>query len=370
MKISDISKTINSMIPLNLAQDWDNVGLLIGDENVEVKNVFMAIDITRDVLAEAKKAKAELILSYHPIIWDGLKKVTAGGEGSIVYDIIKSGLHVFSIHTAYDVVKGGVNDALASVVGIEDAKTLGDFIPDPQGEMDKVVVFVPQKALKKVTNAMFKAGAGNIGNYSECGFSTEGIGSFRPLEGAMPTIGIEGELETVAEYRFEAIVPSEKTSKVIEAMKIAHPYEMPAFDVIKIKNTLPAMGLGRIGKLAKATPLKDIMANIKKIIGAETAGIIGKENRKIKTAAVCAGSCGKVLNNAIANGVDLYLTGELKHHQALMAQEAGITCVCLSHTVSERFVLSQLAKELKSKMPTLKFKVSKKDADPFKWKKI
>ena len=370
MKIKAIAEEIEKIVPLKLAQDWDNVGLLIGDAQKNVKNILLTIDVTGEVLAEAKRLKTDLIVSYHPVIWDGLKKITTVGPGSVVYELLRCGIAVFSIHTALDAATGGVNDGLAEIVGIVDARPLGDYVANEAGDNYKLVVFIPVKSAAKVTKAIFTAGAGAIGNYSHCGFVAVGTGSFRPLEGANPAVGTKGKVEKVTEVRFETIVPAEKLEACICAMKKAHPYEMPAFDCFKLYNTNARFGLGRIGKLARPTQLSRIIEKIKKHTGAKAVGIIGKEKRLIKKAAVCAGSCGKIINAVIAQKCDLYLTGELKHHQALAAQQANVTCLCLSHTVSERFILKKLAKQLQKQVKEVTIKISKKDTDPFKWKKL
>jgi len=370
MKIKDISERIEKIVPLNLAQDWDNVGLLIGDVQKNVKKILLTIDVTNDVVAEARKLKTDLILSYHPVIWDGLKEITSEGPSSTVYELIRRGIAVFSIHTALDAATGGVNDGLAEIVGIEDGKPIGDYVVNPASDNYKLVVFVPVESVAEVSNAVFAAGAGAIGNYSHCGFSADGTGTFLPLEGAKPTIGKKGKLENVPEIRFETIVPAEKLDKVVTAMKKAHPYETPAFDIIKLYNNQNEFGLGRIGKLAQPLRIKQIINRIKKYTGAKAVGLIGNEKRLVKTAAVCAGSCGKIINLVVAAKADLYLTGELKHHQALAAQEAGLTCICLSHTVSERFILKKFAKQLQKQLNSVTIRVSKKDADPFKWKNL
>jgi dinuclear metal center YbgI/SA1388 family protein len=367
MKIKDIAEKIERIVPLKLAQDWDNVGLLIGDPQRNVKNILLTIDITKDVLTEARRSKTDLIISYHPVIWDGLRKINGD---NIVYELIQADIAVFSIHTALDAVLGGVNDGLAEIVGITDSKPIGDYVDNPAGDNYKLVVFVPIESAAKVSNAVFAAGAGAIGNYSNCGFTAEGTGTFLPLAGARPAIGKKGELEKVNEIRFETIVPAEKIDDCITAMKKAHPYEEPAFDVFKLYNNQSKLGLGRIGKLQKPTQLNKIIERIKKHTGAKAFGIIGERNHLIKTAAVCAGSCGKIINSIIAAKADLYLTGELKHHQALAAQEAGLTCICLSHTVSERFILKKFAKQLQKQIGQITIKISKKDADPFKWKTL
>ena len=370
MKIKEIAEKIDEIIPLKLAQDWDNVGLLIGEPQKNVKNILLTIDVTREVHAEAKKLKTELIISYHPVIWDGLKKITADGPAEVVYELIRSGIAVFSIHTALDVITGGVNDGLAEIIGIRDAKPIGDYVDYPEGDNYKLVVFVPADSLAKVSNAVFAAGAGAIGNYSNCSFGAEGTGTFLPLEGAKPAIGKKNKFEKVPEIRFETIVPAKKLEAVIEAMIKAHPYETPAFDIFKLYNQQSKFGLGRIGELARPMKMTQIIEKIKKVTGAKAVGLVGDEKKLVKTAAVCAGTCGKIINLVIAAKADLYLTGELKHHQALAAQEAGLTCICLSHTVSERFILKKLAKQLQKQLKGTIISVSKKDRDPFNWKNV
>jgi len=370
MNAEDIACKIEEIFPLGLAQDWDNVGLLIGDPQKAVKRILLTIDVTNDVVAEAKKLKTDLILSYHPVIWDGLKKITADWPTGAVYELIRCGIAVYSIHTALDAAIGGVNDGLAEMVGIVDGKPIGDYVANPAGDNYKLVVFVPAASLAEVSNAMFAAGAGAIGNYSHCGFGAEGTGTFLPGEGARPAIGRKGKLEKVAEIRFEAIVPAGKLEVVVAAMKKAHPYETPAFDVLKLHDSGAKFGLGRIGELDRPTPLSRIIKQIKRATGARAIGVVGDERRLVKRAAVCAGTCGRIINSVIAAGVDLYLTGELKHHQALAAQEAGLTCICLSHTVSERFILKKIGKLLQKPLKGIRISISKKDADPFKWKNV
>jgi hypothetical protein len=222
----------------------------------------------------------------------------------------------------------------------------------------------------KVANAVFAAGAGGIGNYSHCSFQARGQGSFLPLEGARPAIGRKGKVEKVAEVRFETIVPAAKLADCVAALKKAHPYETPAFDCYRLYNEQEGFGLGRIGKLEKPMRIQHIIEKIKKQTGAKAFGIVGDQKRMVRTAAVCAGSCGKIINLVIVARADLYLTGELKHHQALAAQEAGLTCICLSHTVSERFILKKFAKQLQKQLKNVTIRISKKDADPFNWNQL
>ncbi|UCD53469.1 MAG: Nif3-like dinuclear metal center hexameric protein [Phycisphaerales bacterium] len=370
MKVKDIAPVVEEVAPLGLAQDWDNVGLLVGDPEQPIKNVLLTIDVTKAVVAEAKRLKAELIVSYHPVIWDGLKQVLAGGPTHIVYELIRAGIAVFSIHTALDVVAGGVNDGLAEMIGIEDGQPLGDYVEYEPQENYKLVAFVPVDALKKVTNAIFRAGAGAIGNYRNCGYHGEGTGTFLPLAGAKPAIGKQGKTETVHEMRFETIVPAEKLEAVVAALEEAHPYETPAFDIFRLFGYASRFGLGRMGRLSEPARVDQLIERIKKQTGAKAVGLVGDSERMVRTAAVCAGTCGRIVNTVMAAGADLYLTGEMKHHEALAAQEAGLTCVCLSHTVSERFILKKVAKLFKSRMKQVNIRTSKADTDPFTWKNV
>lgn len=365
LKVKDCIKEIESIAPPKLAQGWDNTGLLVGDVNATVKKILLTIDITKDVIKEARQAGCNFIISYHPVIWDGLKTVE---KDSVVYELVQNDINVYSIHTALDAVSGGVNDGLAEIVGIKNAQPIGDYIAGSEQRNYKLAVFVPVKSLQKVADAVFKAGAGWIGNYSHCSFNSAGLGTFVPLNGAKPTIGKVGEIENVEEIKFESIVPAEKITDVVKALKAAHPYEVPAFDIIKIYETEDQkIGLGRIGQLEKPVRLDSILKKIRKVTGAKAAGIVGPKKRLVKKAAVCAGSCGKLIMKAIAEKCDLYLTGEIKHHQALAAQEAGVTVVCLSHSVSERFILKKVAKELQKGIKSVKIKISKTDKDPFNW---
>lgn len=370
VKIEAVTAAIETLAPLRWAQPWDNVGLLIGDPNAEVRHILLTIDTTRAVVAEAKKKKADLILSYHPVMFKGVKRITAEGPAAPLYDLIRSGIGLYSFHTAMDVAPGGVNDALAQAVGMTQARPLGDFVEDPGGPSYKIVTFVPRDSLDTVANALYASGAGSIGHYSHCGFQTEGTGTFLPLARAHPTVGQRGRRERVAEIKLETVVTAAKVRAAVTALRQAHPYEMPAFDVFRHCDVEKRLGLGRIGPLAAPAKLPDVLARLKKATGARTAGIVGEHKRQLKTAAVCAGSCGDILSEVLSQGADLYVTGELTHHRALAAKEAGLTCICLSHTVSERFALKNIARQLSSLLPGITLRQSSKDTDPFEWKSL
>jgi dinuclear metal center YbgI/SA1388 family protein len=370
VKIQDVAAAMDTICPLSLAQDWDNVGLLIGDPNARVRQILVTIDTTPAVVKEARRIKADLILSYHPVLFNGVKRITAQGPDAHIYELIRAGIGVFSFHTAYDVVPSGVNDALAEAVGIADPKPIGDFVADPESPAYKLITFVPQDAVNAVADAMYEAGAGRIGHYSHCGFQSAGQGTFLPLDGAKPTIGQQGQREIVPEIKLETVVQADRIDAVVAALRRAHPYETPAFDVFRHYDLENRLGLGRMGRLTEPARLDVLLERIKQETGARAAGIVGEHRRMIRQVAVCAGSCGRLIQTVVAQDCDLYITGELKHHLALHAQQAGLTCVCLSHSVSERFALKKLIKQLKKRLPKVKIRLSAQDRDPFEWKSL
>ena len=370
MKLNQIIDAIEAIAPRKLAQTWDNVGFLLGDPKREIRKILITIDTTNEVADEAVAFGADLILAYHPLIWDGLKRINADGPAAPIWKLIQKNIGVYSIHTSLDTVAGGVNDALADILGLAERKPLGDFVENPAGPQYKIITFVPAEAVNKVADALYAAGAGAIGNYSHCGFVTEGMGTFLPLKGSKPAIGKKGRLERVSEVRLETVAPAGKIEQIIAALRKSHPYETPAFDVFRHYDAEGRLGLGRIGRLAEPMSMGKILQKVKKATGAKAAGIIGPAKRTIRTAAVCAGSCGKLVFDAIAADCDLYLTGELKHHQALAVAQSEMTCVCLGHSVSERFALKNLAWQLKKRLKSVTIRQSKKDREPFVWKML
>ncbi len=370
MKVSQLLEIIDSIAPLSLAQQWDNVGLLVGDADSEVNSAMLAVDVTNSVVDEAIENDCNTIIGYHPVIWDPLKRVTKQTDRAVVYKLLHNGINVISIHTALDAAIGGVNDALAETLQIANPKPLGDYVYMPYEDYYKLAVFIPSDSVDKVSEAVFAAGAGSLGNYSKCGFRSYGEGSFMPLEGSRPAIGSQDTLKRVEEVRFETIVKDSRLEEVVAAMKTAHPYEMPAYDVVKLSVEQQRLGIGRFGELSKKRKVSEIVSDIKQLTGVEVIGFIGEQKESVSSGAVCAGSCGSVLNKVIAEGCDIYITGELKHHDALAAQEAGLLCLCLGHSFSERFILRKVQDKIDDKAPDLTLLASKKDKDPFSWQRV
>ncbi len=359
MKLTDLVAAFETIAPTCHAEAWDNVGLLVGDPQQSVARAMIAIDYTPEVACEAAGAKCDLIIAYHPPIFDAIKRITAG---SLVFDAIRRGAAIYSPHTAWDVAPGGTNDFLADVLGLENRSPLRSAAEKPREY--KLVTFVPRENLDAVSAALFAAGAGRIGDYSSCSFRTTGTGTFFGEAGTNPTVGESGKLEQVDEIRLETIVPISKVDAIVAALRKSHPYEEPALDLIQLATLSEGFGQGRFGSMAP-TPRAELFVKIKRELGIDHLLIAGPTEGLVKSAACGAGACGDMLNDAIAKKADLYLTGEMRHHDALKAANAGMTVVCTLHSNSERASLTRLRDRLAAAAPELALHLSQKDRDPF-----
>jgi len=372
MKLSNITAVLEQIAPVALAESWDNVGLLAGDYEQPVRKIMLAIDLTAAVWAEARQKKIDLIVAYHPPIWEPLKKVVAGAgytPSALLHEVIRANVGIYALHTALDVAAGGVNDLLAEIVGI-DAPLPLQRRAEGGSDMCKLVVFVPPGDLPRVSEALFEAGAGHIGaagKYSKCSFRVEGAGTFQCGPESNPTIGRPGSFEQVSELRLETIVPVGQLDAAVRALRGAHSYEEPAFDVYPLLESQPQQGIGRYGTLKQPTTTVVLLEKIKKALKAPTVGVIGPARRTVRSAAVAAGSAGSLLGEVIRHKCDFYLTGELSHHRALELARAGVTTVCVGHSVSERVVLPRLAGRLRRECFETEVLISRKDRDPFTW---
>lgn len=362
-KLSEFIAAIESFAPTSLAEPWDNVGLLAGDRSQAVARAMLTIDYTPDVADEARQAGCDLIVSYHPPIFEGHKRITADGATALVFDAIRRGVAIYSPHTALDVAEGGTNDVLGDAIALTHRRPLR--LRDARATHHKVIVYVPTDAGDRVADAMFDAGAGGIGRYSRCSFRGEGVGTFQGDETTNPAIGSAGTFERVAETRLEMLAPIATLDRVLAAMKAAHPYEEVAFDLLPLVPTAAPVGIGRIGTLPSAITLEMVTNLLKRSLGVDRLLIAGDPNAMISTVAVCAGAGGELLKDAIAAKADLYLTGEIRHHDALRANRAGMNVICALHSNSERATLAVLAKRLGERLPGVAFSISQQDRDPF-----
>ena len=369
MHVQEVVRVLETVAPPELAADWDNVGLLVGDRASEVSKLLLCIDLTEAVLAEAARTKAEMVLAYHPVIFKPVSHVTAA-DAPIIYAAAKRGLAVYCPHTALDAAPGGTNDVLADVLGLAEPRPLE---PIRRSGQCKIVMFIPPIELSSVAEAAFAAGAGSIGNYRDCAFFSHGIGTFCAGEGAQPTIGNIGRHEATEEIRLEIVSPMSKAAEVCDAVRAAHSYEEAAIDVYPLEDFPTGCGMGRIGRLGRSVSAQTLIGRVKKATGLKKLFVAAPGGRgktsspapKVSIAACCAGSCGSLVNVAVAGGATFYLTGEMRHHDALAAAAEGLTIVCTGHSHSERITLPHLARRLGKMLPGLKTAVSKKDADPF-----
>ncbi len=362
MKLNEVIHALEAIAPTRYAESWDNVGLLVGDRGQSISNAMLAIDYTPEVACEAAGAQCELIIAYHPPIFEAIKRVTNDASTGLIYDAIRRGVAIYSPHTALDVADGGTNDMLADAVGLVERQPLK--LAQTKASQYKLVTFVPADSLDQVSKALFDAGAGRIGNYSSCSFRMSGTGTFFGEEGTSPTVGQSGTLEEVNEIRIETVVAIDKIDAIVRALRQSHPYEEPAFDLNQLAAPPETKGIGRIGTMPR-TSREAVIARIKGELALDRLLVAGPTDGEITRAAVCAGACGNLLNDAIEQKAELYLTGEMRHHDALRAARAGVTVVCTLHSNSERAVLKRVAQRLAETLPALKIHLSEHDRDPF-----
>jgi dinuclear metal center YbgI/SA1388 family protein len=351
---------LDQIAPTRYAESWDNVGLLAGDPGQEVSRAILAIDYTAEVAAEGKSVGAELVIAYHPPIFSAIKRLTAG---HLVFDAIRRGVAIYSPHTALDVAEGGTNDVLCDVLGV--ARRFPLKLSETKATQYKLVTFVPEDALERVSRALFDAGAGRIGNYSACSFQLKGTGTFFGEEGARPAVGQSGKLERAPEVRLETVVPITKVAAVIEALRNSHPYEEPAFDLNQLAAAPEGIGIGRVGEFDAPVERGELLSRIKRGLELDHLLVAGPTEGAVQRVATCAGACGDLLDDAIAQQAGLYLTGEMRHHDAIKAAGAGLTVVCTLHSNSERATLKRLQQRLAEALPGLGCHLSRQDRDPF-----
>jgi dinuclear metal center YbgI/SA1388 family protein len=365
--LDDLARVMETIAPTHLAESWDNVGLLSGHRSSLVKKVLLAIDLTPAVHDEAIRLGVDLLLVYHPPIFKPIKHLRIDGDEApaLAVALASYGIWIYSPHTALDTVDGGTNDVLANHVG---ATVTGSFSHYPAlGEFLKLVVFVPEGEVERVADALFHAGAGKIGQrakYEKCSFRSRGHGTFQGDAGSNPAVGRAGHYECVPEIRLETILPKAAAGDVINALRRVHPYEEPAFDLLKMETPPEQVGLGRYAELPKTERLEDFARRCKQLLGLHTVQIIGDPHQKIRTLAVMAGSAGRLALDTARRPYEALLTGELKHHDMLAYQAAGIGVVLLGHSESERPVLAVLADRLRRALPGLKLSLSRTDRGP------
>lgn len=340
MKVIDVLKIIDSFSPFFLQEDYDNSGLQFGDFDEEVSKMLIALDLTKAVLAEAIKNKANLIITHHPPIFTPLRHITSNENPTLLL-ALRNNLNVISVHTNYDLAKNGLNDYVANLLAIRKIKP----IVHSKEKMYKFSVYAPVKFAEDIKDALFKAGAGAIGNYSESSFSLLGRGTFKPLEGAKPFIGQKGKKEELEEVKIETIIKERDIQKVLSAMRKAHSYEEPAFDIYEILLETNE-GIGILGETDKEMQLEDFIKHIKKKLGINYVRLIKGKTNRIRKVALCTGSGGNLINEVNKQNVDLFITGDIDYHQALHSKEIGLNIVDVEHFETEKFFIKSLSERL------------------------
>lgn len=364
MTVAQLIEALERIAPLHLAEPWDNVGLLVGDSASAVTRVMLCIDYTPPVAEEARDAKCDFVIAYHPPIFDALKRVTTAPGTRLIHDAIRRGVSVYSPHTALDVAAGGTNDVLADALALIDRRPLK--LRENKPTHRKLVTFAPIDAADAVAEAAFAAGGGVIGRYTRCSFRTGGTGTFFGGAGTNPAVGKPGQLERTDEVKLEMVVPVEKTEAIVAAMKQAHPYEEVAFDLQLLAADPTPVGIGRVGKVPGEATVDMLSNMLKRALDLRHLLIAGDPHRLVKRVAVCAGACGgDLLSEAIAHQCDLYITGEMRHHDALRAIRSNMTVLCTLHSNSERATLGRLVARINAVHPSLPVQLSRSDRDPF-----
>lgn len=349
---------------------WDNVGLIVGNLSWRLRRSLLTIDLTSDVLDEAIKLRCDSVIAYHPPIFKPTKKlmIDRRSQVGIASEALMRHISIYSPHTALDAAPGGTNDVLADFCGFENTKPTQMLDRPESMGLCKLVVFVPENAADKVADALFKAGCGHIGGYEKCSFRSSGQGTFFGTDSTNPRVGRRGRLERAPELRLEVVCYEHELVETIAAMRQAHPYETPAFDVYKLRPTpVAGFGQGRVGRFAKPTTLSNLARSLKRKTGAASVSIVGNPTSRLTRGLVYVGAVGDLPLEFPGLGLekDVVITGEFRHHDALEYQRRGVSAIALGHWASERPVLKPLAARLRKALPSVEFLVSRADRDPY-----
>ncbi|OMP67655.1 Nif3-like dinuclear metal center hexameric protein [Domibacillus epiphyticus] len=364
----EVIQLFEQFSPKSYAVEGDKIGLQVGRLNKPCKRVMVALDVLESVVDEAIAEQIDLIIAHHPIIYRPLASVlTEQPAGRLIEKLIKHDIAVYAAHTNLDVAKGGVNDMLAGALGLEKTNVL---VPTYEESLKKLVVFVPESHADTLRNALGKAGAGFLGNYSHCSFSHSGTGRFQPEEGADPFIGNIGIVEAVSEERIETIYPARLEKKILSAMLKTHPYDEVAYDILPLHNKGESLGLGRIGYLPEEMTLEQFARHVKESLESGGVRVVGDLTRSVKKVAVLGGDGNKYWRDAQRQGADVYVTGDFYYHTAQDADAEGLAVVDPGHNVEKimkKGTAVYLSEMAKAKKFDVKFFASTTPTDPFQF---
>lgn len=363
MKIKEIVSALERFAPLPLQDGFDNAGLQIGLTDAETTGALLCLDVTEAVLDEAIAAGYNLVISHHPLIFKGYKSIT--GRDYVercILKAIKNNIVIYSAHTNLDNAPGGVNFKIAEKIGLTNVRILDE----KENSLVKLVTFVPSAHAEIVRKALFSAGCGNIGNYDSCSYNLEGEGTFRAQEGANPFCGTIGELHHEAEVRIETILPAYKKGEAIRALVAAHPYEEPAYDVYPLQNSWSQAGSGIIGELETPETELEFLKRIKRTFEVGCLKHTKLSGRLIQKVALCGGAGAFLIPQAIRNGADVFITGEIKYHD-YFGRENDILLAEIGHYESEQYTKEIFYSIIRDLFPTFAIQMSKVNTNPIKY---
>lgn len=362
-KIKDITDLLESIAPRAYQEDYDNAGLITGSPSQEVKGILCTLDCVESIIDEAIAKNCNLIVAHHPIVFRGLKQFN--GKNYVERTIIKAirnDIAIYAIHTNLDSVHTGVNKKIANKIGLENTRILD---PKPS-TLTKLEVFIPIDSTDKVLKALHEAGAGNIGNYSNCSFRVVGTGTFKPNEQANPTIGKQNKQEYVEENKVEVIFPSHMEGSILSALKKAHPYEEVAYYLQSLKNKNQEVGSGMIGELINPVSEQEFLAHLKKSMNLNTIKYTSINNKSIKRVAICGGAGSFLLQVAKSAGADAFVSSDFKYHEFFDAEEK-LMIADIGHYESEVFTKELLGAFISENFPNIATYLSEVNTNPVKY---
>lgn len=360
MRIKELTDALEAWAPRSLQEEYDNCGLQVGDPRSEVDAAMVCLDCTEEVVEEAARTGCGLVISHHPVIFRGLKSLSGGGPVErTLLAAIKHNIALYAIHTNLDNVIDGVNGEIAARLGL-----CGLSVLDPKSaQLRKLVVYVPMEHSDAVRNAIFSAGAGQVGNYAECSFTVGGMGTFLPGQGTDPFIGEQGQREAVSEFRMEFIYHQPQERNVLEAMFAAHPYEEVAYDLLPLANTYQRTGSGLIGEWTEPMDERAFLERLKEVFGLAVVRHTRLVGKPVKRVAMCGGSGAFLIGKAKAAGADAYLTGDVKYHEFFEA-DGRMLLADIGHYGSEQFTMHLIQRRLSELFPTFAVRLTKTVTDP------
>ena len=360
--IYKVWEAIIEKLPTALQESYDNCGLQVGDPSQPATGVLCCVDITEAVLHEAIAKGCNVIVAHHPLLFKGLKQVgTSSYIERCVRLAIRHDLTIYAAHTNADNADGGLNYLLAEGIGLQSAVALAPM-PDTLMEL---VTFVPPQELDSVSEALWRAGAGTIGAYDRCSYRSEGRGTFRALDGAHPFIGTIGELHTEPEERLSVTFPAYLQRNIEQALRSSHPYETPAYSIIRLQNTHPRIGAGVIGDLPQAEPLEAFLSRIARYFKTEQLRYSVTQKQHIQRVAICGGAGAFLWKQARHSGADILITGEAKYNDYFDCEGSPILCT-VGHYESESIATELFAQLISEKLPTFAVYQSELDSNPIK----